>query len=100
MERWHAFSYREFYDVPRMLVVEMRSSILLLVSRFDANQDDYESLYHCYRLPIGVDLRGTWEGIERSADHYFGSVAVSQVRFDQSKRQKIDLSSLSLPIAE
>jgi hypothetical protein len=95
-ERWTSFVYREFYDVPRMIVVELEKTRLLLVSQFNERLDEYECEYLCYLIPSTTDLAGSWVDLTARAIRQLGSVPVAGVRFDPTRRSKIDLSSLRL----
>jgi len=95
-ETWTPFVYREFYDVPRMIVIELAETRLLLVSEFDERLDEYASEYQCYVIPNTADLGGSWVDLTTRATRTLGSVPVVNVRFDPSRRAKLDLSSLRL----
>ena len=98
MSRWAKFEYREFYDVPRSIVVTLGiGERLLLESRFDETMDEYDGDYAVYLLPDGVELSGSWDDLSRKAVRTLGRVPVPAIRFDQTKRREIDLDSGTLP---
>ena len=86
------FIYREFYDVPRMLVVRHRGLVLLLESRFDTQADDYSDRYDVFVLSgISEDeLRGSWEDLASKATRFLGRVLVRDVEFDPTFRNELD----------
>ncbi len=45
------FNYREFYDVPHMIVLRRGESQILLESAFDEEIDDYSKSYKVFLLP-------------------------------------------------
>lgn len=89
-------SYREFYDVPRMIVVTHRGRKLLLDCKFDDSLDEYPAAYKVYVLPEGIDERAlrSWEVLPEKATNYLGDIPVDQVLFDPSKRLEIDTEVL------
>jgi hypothetical protein len=84
--------YREFYDVPRMLIVSRRGLKLLLDSPFDDSRDNYSPTYKVYVLPKEIDehtLR-SWESLPQMATKSLGEIRVDQVVFDVTKRAEVD----------
>jgi|SRR6185437_11089222 len=86
------FTYREFYDVPRMIVVARRGLKLLLDCKFDKVLDEYPATYRVYVLPEQIDESNlqSWEGLPEMATKYLGDLPVDQVVFDASNRLEID----------
>jgi hypothetical protein len=84
--------YREFYDVPRMLIVSHRGLKLLLDSPFDESRDEYSPTYRVYVLPKEVDEHtlGSWEALPQMATKSLGEIPVDQVVFDPTKRAEVD----------
>lgn len=92
MASWLPIRYRDFYDVPRAVVVEFRGTLYLFDSLFDPDIDDYESVYTVYRLSDGMrDEIDTisWTDLGHRGARV-GSVQVAKVKFDQTRRQAID----------
>lgn len=85
-------AYREFYDVPRMIIVTHRGLKLLLDSKFDESLDDYPAEYRVYVLPQEIDELSldSWETLPRRATKYLGDIPIAEVIFDPSKRAEID----------
>ena len=102
MATWVPFHYREFYDVPRMLVFEHQRQTYLLDCQFSQLLDEYSSLYDV--LVLAVDSDGArrlrdWGELRGCATRTLGQVAVRAVRFDPSVRREVDVDSI-VPIAE
>jgi hypothetical protein len=91
---WREFRYRDFYDLPRAIVVEGPQEHLYLLSRFSEQADEYEDTFEIYSLPMTVDLSGSWVDLEHRATRRLGAVAVRSVAFDPSRRKLIDVSTL------
>src|SRR5438105_2707615 len=90
------FIYREFYDVPRMIVLTYRDKQLLLESRFDEDADDYPNAYQVLLLP-GLrpdELAGSWDALADRAVRNLGSIAVKDLVFDPTRRRALDARSL------
>lgn len=87
-----SFLYREFYDVPRMIILRRGDSLILLESAFDIAADDYSNSYGVYVLPdIRQDeLDGSWEGLRARATKFLGHILVREVEFDPTLRKEID----------
>jgi hypothetical protein len=49
--------YRDFYDVPSLVAVEVGSRLLLLDSAFDDVKDDYDNEFVVYELPASPRSR-------------------------------------------
>lgn len=90
--------YREFYDVPRIFLVELSRGTLLFDCQFDDESDEYATTYVVYQVPaIPVsELEGSWLEIRRFATARLGTVPVSAVQFDETRRKSIDDAVLAL----
>jgi hypothetical protein len=94
------FAYRDFYDVPRLIVVPIGTRLVLLDSPFDPTIDDYASLYNVYVLPPGYVLpEGSWEHLVTDASPKVGTIAVASVKFDSTKRRSLHGGALT-PFAD
>jgi len=69
--------YRDFYDVPRMILLEIGSSWVSLDSPVVAALDDYEDRYQVYVMPEGQEI---------------GAVRVSELVFDATRRRLIGVN--------
>jgi hypothetical protein len=85
---WLPIRYREFYDVPRAVVVEFRGETYLFDCPFDHGIDDYLPEYTVYRLPPDIaDELDTmsWADLGTLGTKV-GSIEVSGVVFDATRR--------------
>jgi hypothetical protein len=96
---WAPFQYREFYDVPRQVVVQHGDRTFLLDCRFDETRDDYSDEYEVFEFPTLAPelLRGS-KDLRGLAMNLLGPVKVRDVRFDPTRRREVDLTSIP-PIA-
>ncbi len=88
MSDWSNIAYREFWDVPRMIVAERRGEAYLFYSRFDEEADEYMDCYEVWRLPplASMDLTGTWEGLEKRALARLPDISLSGLPFVVPRR--------------
>lgn len=96
------FIYRDFYDVPRMIVVHHRGLLILLESRFDVQADDYSASYKVFVL-AGMsqdELEGSWEHLSLKATKFLGEVLVRDVEFDSTFRKEIDAGLIDRLLGE
>lgn len=91
---WTPFHYREFYDVPRMVIARLDDDrIVFLDGSFDETLDEYPDTYRVYIL-LGFQEgdASSWSKFGATAARSLGAVRVSDVRFDATKRSLIDVS--------
>jgi hypothetical protein len=95
-ERWIPFTYRDFYDVPHMIVLFDRGRCYLLDSPFDPALDDYRPDYQIFELPFSSpsELPPDWSELPARAVRRLGSLPVASLRLDDSRRQRLDASVL------
>ena len=88
------FNYRDFYDVPRMIILNHKGQKVLLDCKFDDSLDEYPSTYKVYILPQDINELGetSWESMPTRAVKYVGEIAVKQLILDHSKRAAMDTS--------
>lgn len=94
MPTWVGFEYREFFDVPRSIVLPHADGLVLLESSFSDEESDYSEDYQLYLLPRDVDLSGSWSDLAAGAIRRLGAIPVSHVQFDPTRRRKLNLASL------
>jgi hypothetical protein len=96
-----SFSYREFYDVPRVLVLHHRGLQLLLDCRFDEGRDEYSPNYLVYVLPaeVNVDATKSWDRLFEIATRFVGEIPVEQLVFDTTKRSSVDTDPIDRLLA-
>jgi hypothetical protein len=91
------FQYFDFYDVPRAIVLQVHGRWLLLQSIFDETADDYETEYSVYQLPESFEPIPNglpWKFLDELELKCIGKISVREVRFDVSKRKRLDASIL------
>lgn len=90
------FDYSGFWDVPRFIRCKVEGTELLLESEFDDSMDDYSSDYKVYASPPGMEssaLSG-WAQEPSSKASYLGSIPVSEIEFDATKRNELEAEPL------
>ena len=92
------FIYRDFYDVPRMILVRHRDRVFILDSSFNDESDDYRDHYIVYELAVedvsDANLAGSWADLPSRARSCLGSVPLASVTFDATRRQTINTEFL------
>lgn len=96
------FIYREFYDVPRFLVVTHCGQQFLFESAFDDDLDEYPDVYQVFLLRDVPDdeLKGSWVHLSEKAQTRLGLVPVRDVVFDETGRRKIETNVLERLLAD
>jgi hypothetical protein len=92
-----SFQYVEFYDYPRYIVLNHRGKLVLLQSAFDDERDDYPDEYTVYLLPAvaAAQLKaGSWGFLEEVSLNPIGQIPIERVKFDSTRRKKLDASVL------
>ena len=94
-KEWIPFIYREFWDVPRCIVVEWNSETYYVYCPFEEDVDDYSDNYTiCLLSEDGKErLQMSWVGLE-SYGQPVGRVSVSAVEFDLSRRKYLRSEAL------
>jgi len=92
MNQMAKFSYRDFYDVPRMIILNHKGRKVLLDCKFDDALDEYPPTYKVYILPQEINEFGetSWESMPTRATKYVGEIEVKQLILDHSKRAEMD----------
>lgn len=89
------FRYREFHDVPRLVVFEHEGCTYLLDCSFDDVLDEYPDTYRVLELsgcsPGEVQ---DWGELAKTATRDLGRVPVTAVRFDETRRREIDVTTI------
>ncbi len=89
------FEYREFYDVPRSVLVRIEGRLILLESRFDAERDDYPAAYVVFELPPDHGSEPDWGQLPGRAIRRLGELPVNTIEFDPSKRRFIRIAPIA-----
>ena len=89
------FVYRDFYDVPRLVVFQHEGRCLLLQSAFDVALDDYTPDYTVFQLKVRevASLPESWVDIAEGATR-LGRIPIGKVVFDPSRRRLVDPAML------
>jgi hypothetical protein len=88
--------YRDFHDVPRLVLVQTEGRYLLLDCPFDTDLDDYPPAYDVYELDadprrtVGAD----WRELP-ARGRRLGRVPVESIAFDSTRREAIDPGGLA-----
>src|SRR5262245_53453171 len=92
MSTWVPIEYREFWDIPRVFIARYKGKTILFDCVFDECTEDFPDSYTAYLLPSleDRDLAGSWDKLSALAIQSLGTVSVSSVRFDASKRREVD----------
>lgn len=94
MPQWVGFDYREFFDVPRSIVLPLEDRLLLLESTFSDEESEYSADYELYLLPRDIDLSGSWRQLSTAAIRRLGAIPVAHVQFDATRRRLLNITSL------
>lgn len=86
------FIYREFYDVPRLIILWRGNLRILLESAFDTEADEYSDTYKVFVLPniSEEDLKGSWEALASTATGLLGEIPVNAFDIDPSRLKELD----------
>lgn len=88
---WLAIDYREFYDVPRLIVVEYGGELFVFDALFDDHADEYADEFTVRRLPKSARSLvndSSWVPLVGIGE-FVGTVPVQDVEFDPTRRSAI-----------
>jgi hypothetical protein len=96
MAQWLSAQYRDFYDLPRMIVARSDLGTFLFYSRFEGAADEYGGCYELYRMPSlsANELAASWEGLELRALERLSDLPVGDFPFDVARRAFLDYDSI------
>ena len=91
-------AYREFYDVPRLILAGDKSeNYWVLDCSFDDGGDDYSPSYAVFF--VGHDVTASREAFElwsrAQTGLYVGVIEVDSVRFDDTRRRELMCSKMA-----
>jgi len=91
-----AFEYRDFWEVPRLLVCTVNGIEILLDSEFDEATNDYAPNYKVYAMPpeLDPDAPDASEELLLAEAEYLGSIPVDAIAFDATKKIEMDAAPL------
>ena len=93
-----SFQYVEFCDVPRLILLGIEGRHFLLDSLFDENIDEYPDEYTVYALSpsdLAEFQKCGRKFIESAELRNLGKIPSRSVRFDATKRKRLDASILT-----
>ena len=96
MATWVEFRYRDFYDVPRLIVIRYQGRTYLLDCPFEETTSEYGDTYEVFLLnDVSTEaLQGSWDNLRTLAQKRIGAVRVAAVRFDRTRRREVDADSV------
>jgi hypothetical protein len=94
---WAPIRYRDFWDVPRIFLVEYEGVHFLFDCAFDEETEDYPDTYTVYLVPsfAEAELSGSWHLLPQRASRVLQRVPVASVKFDPTMRKAIDTALLA-----
>ena len=84
---WAPFRYGEYWDYPRVLLVEFDGALHLLDSPFDEVADDYPQTY-TIKVLTATPASDTWLGLGDEV-YPVGSLPITTALFDATRRRQI-----------
>jgi hypothetical protein len=96
MPGWADIKYRDFWDFPRIFLVEHEGRTFLFDNRFDEISEDYTDAYEVFELPALTiqEIEGDWRTLSTKATARLGTVKLDAVRFDPTRRHQVDVAVL------
>jgi len=85
-------AYRNFYDVPRVFILDWQGGSYFFDCRFDDAIDDYAHSYLVFRIGTIIDvamLPADWNDLRVQFDRS-ATIPVNRVKFDSTRRAAID----------
>jgi hypothetical protein len=89
---WLPIRYRDFYDIPRAIIVEYRGQVYLLDSPYEDEADEYSDQFTVYRLPSELARsldEISWENLGALGTEV-GHVPAGSIQLDPTRRQYLD----------
>jgi hypothetical protein len=102
MATWAPISYRGYYDVPRIFLTRYEGEFYLFNCPFSEELDDYPDDYDVFLMPTDTheeNLPTDWTLVAGLAVRRLGSVPVTSVTFDSTRRKQVDTSVLDALLA-
>jgi hypothetical protein len=88
--------YRDFWDLPRIFLVDYLDETYLFDCEFDEQTEDYSQEYKVYLMPLisEKDLDKSWKDLYTSSIKLISKVSIYNVEFDETKRKFVNRSVL------
>lgn len=93
---WCPIRYRDFYDIPRAVVLEFEGVFYFFSSPFGESEGEYSDYFDVYELSAEATANldsSDWSSIEKYGK-YSGRVSIDELCFDDTKRKSVELRSL------
>ncbi|MCC7309116.1 MAG: hypothetical protein IT173_16260 [Acidobacteria bacterium] len=89
-------AYRDFWDFPRIFLVELDGTWYLFDCPFNNEREDFEEWYEVSSIPKlpEEELAGSWVGLADRTTQFFGEMLVESITFDPTRRCFIDDGTL------
>ena len=83
MNNWSHVAYRDFWDVPRMVIAKRGEETFLFYSRFDEAADSHTDHYEVWVMPSLTEerLQSSWLGLENMALSRLPNVGIHDLPF-------------------
>src|SRR5688500_12891607 len=95
MPHWVGFEYREFFDVPRSIVLPLEDRLLLLESAFSDEVSEYSADYQLYLLPPDADVSASRRLLSAAAIRRLVALLDSHAPFAATPRRLLNMTSLA-----
>lgn len=94
--------YRDFWDFPRIFLALYKGTLLLFDCEFNDEKEDFKDTYRVFTMPhmTEEELDGSWSKLSSKALSYLGEVLISEVKFDDSRREYLDAEIVSRLLKE
>lgn len=90
-------TYRGYWDVPRIFLFHHEGNLYLFDCAFSEELEDYPEVFEVFLMPGELlldNLPNDWTILCEMAVRRLGTVPVTEVRFDPTRRQFVDASVL------
>lgn len=97
MTTWAPISYRGYWDVPRIFLTRYQGDIYLFNCPFSEELDEYPDDYEVFLMPADMheeNLPTDWTLVAGLAVRRLGTVPVTDVQFDPTRRKQVNTSAL------
>ncbi len=88
--------YRDFWDFPRIFLVNYLDGTYLFDCEFDERMEDYSQEYKVYLMPLifEKDLGKSWKDLYTSSINLISTISIYNVEFDETKRKFVNRNVL------
>src|SRR5690242_20366093 len=84
--------YRDFWDFPRIFLVDYNDSLILFDCKLNEETEEYEDKFQIFLMPklTEQELNGSWNLFSGKAIKFLGEISINAISFDESKREFIE----------